>query len=163
MSTLRAYLKEGLKQLKKASPDQSTKLILEIKTSQLSKQRTLELTSACVALVKELEAQPLVDYICFDYDAGLKVLELDPEAQVSFLSSNAETPPAKLKKDGYTGFDYHFSVMKSNPEFVQQAQALGLTSNAWTVNQEKDMEEMLELNLDFITTDMPAFLLKKIQ
>lgn len=162
LPTLKQYLELGKRQLKNGSKEQPTRLVLEIKTSGISKERTLALTAACVAQVKKTKMDQLVDYICFDYDAGLKVLELDKNAKVSFLSGSAEVTPAQLKKDGYTGFDYHFNVLKSNPEFVTQAKALGLTSNVWTVNKKEDMKAMLELGLDFITTDEPELLFKEI-
>lgn len=162
LPTLKQYLEFGKRQLKKGKEEEATRLVLEIKTSGISKERTLALTSVCVDQVKKAKMDHLVDYICFDYDAGLKVLALDRKAKVSFLSGNAEVNPAKLKKDGYTGFDYHLNVLKSNPEFVSQAKALGLTSNVWTVNREEDMKEMLALGLDFITTDEPEKLFKEI-
>lgn len=162
LPTLKQYLELGKHQLKRGSKELPTRLVLEIKTSGISKERTLALTSACVEQVKRMKMDHLVDYICFDYDAGLKIIDLDKEAKVSFLSGNAEVTPAQLKKDGYTGFDYHLNVLKSNPEFVAQAQALGLTSNVWTVNKEEDMKAMLALGLDFITTDEPEMLFKEI-
>src|SRR5690606_17563371 len=79
MPTLEEYIKEGKKQKR-------TKLILEIKTSGISKERTLELTEKCVKLVKDLKAKKWVDYISFDFDACKRVLEVDKKAKVSYVN-----------------------------------------------------------------------------
>ena len=150
--TLQAYLDAGKGQ-------QNTRLILEIKTSQMSKDRTLTLTQACVEQVQASGMRKMVDYISFDYDAGLKVLELDPGAQVAFLSADLSAPaPMQLQQAGFTGLDYHVNVIKAHPEWLEGARDLGLTTNVWTVNQRSDMAWMQEGQLDFITTDEPETL-----
>ncbi len=147
--TLRAYLDEGGKQNK-------TKLILEIKPSVVSRSRTLELTDMCVGMVKELGLQNKVEYISFEYDACKRVKELDPNAKVAYLKGDAD--PVKLKKDGLSGADYHYSVFQKNPGWIKELKALGLTSNAWTVNERKDMEWLIAEKVDYITTNEPELL-----
>jgi len=39
---------------------------------------------------------------------------------------------------------------------------LGVKTNAWTVNDEKIMDDFLAQGIDFITTNEPELLLKKI-
>lgn len=154
--TLEEYIAAGQKQ-------KYTKLILEIKTSKISKERTLELAEKCVQTVKRMKAKKLVDYIAFDYDAGLKVIELDKKADVSFLSGNGDVTPAQLKKDGFAGLDYHLNVYKKHPEYIEQARSLGLTTNAWTVDKKEDMKWLLNKGIDFITTDEPETLLQLLK
>lgn len=150
--TLQAYLEAGKGQ-------QNTRLVLEIKTSQISKARTLALAEACVKQVQASGIADMVDYICFDYDAGLKVIELDPGAQVAFLSADKDAPaPFQLKQAGYTGLDYQIDVLKAHPEWLEGAKDLGLSTNVWTVNTREDMQWMLDAGLDFITTDEPELL-----
>lgn len=154
--TLEEYIAAGKKQ-------KYTKLILEIKTSGISKERTLELAEKCVQTVKRMKAKKLVDYIAFDYDAALKVIDLDKKADVSFLSGNGSVTPAQLKKDGFAGLDYHFKAYKEHPEYIEQARKLGLTTNAWTVDKKEDMEWLLKKNIDYITTDEPELLLDLLE
>ncbi|MDX1326168.1 MAG: glycerophosphodiester phosphodiesterase family protein [Arenibacter sp.] len=149
--TLREYLEEGLQQ-------KNTKLILEIKSAPSNKERTLKLAELSVAMVHELDGRDMVEYICFDYDAGKLVSQLDPEAEVAYL--NGDKTPAQLKADGYTGIDYNHKVYKNNPTWIKEAQELGLKVNVWTVNQEEDMNYFLDQNVDFITTDEPELLFK---
>jgi len=140
-----------------------TRLILEIKTSGISKERTLKLAEKCVQTVKRLKAANLVDYISFDYDACLKVIELERKAAVSFLHWKGDIPPAKLKEDGFAGLDYTLDVYKQHPEYIHQARKLGLKTNVWTINDEKDMKWCLENNIDYITTDKPERLFKLLK
>ncbi|MDN3670673.1 glycerophosphodiester phosphodiesterase family protein [Echinicola jeungdonensis] len=151
LPTLEEYLKEGMDQTK-------TKLILEIKPSEISQERSVKIAQKSVDLVWSLKAENWVDYITFDYEAGKKVIEMDPNARVSYL--NGDKSPAELKEDGFLGLDYHYKVLKENPQWIQEARELGLTINSWTVNNREDMLWLLEEGTDFITTDEPEMLLE---
>ncbi|SEM15632.1 glycerophosphoryl diester phosphodiesterase [bacterium A37T11] len=147
--TLGAYLREGLKQKK-------TKLILEIKTSNLGEERTLESTRMIVDTVKSLNAQKLTEYICFDYEVGKLVHLLDTAASVAYL--NGDKSPAELKEDGYKGIDYHISVYDKHPEWIPEAKKLGLSVNVWTVNSPDDMKRFIKQQVNYITTNEPELL-----
>lgn len=151
--TVKEYLKKGMKQ-------RGTKLVLEIKPSKISVDRSKELAAKCVELVKEMKAEKWVDYITFSYDAGKKVIELDPKANVAYLTGDKS--PAELKVDGFFGFDYNIRVVKEKPHWIKEAQQLGLTVNVWTVNNPEDMQWLLDQNVDFITTDEPELLFETI-
>ena len=148
--TVREYLKEGTKQ-------KNTKLIFEIKTSTKGKEQSLKLTRMSVDLVKELRAENWVEYICFDYDVGKLVHKLDPKAKVSYLKG--DKTPAQVEKDGYTGLDYNYKAYIKHPTWIKEAQNLGLTVNAWTVNDGEEMKNLLAQKLDYITTNEPELLL----
>lgn len=153
LPTVEAYIKKGMTQ-------HGTKLIFEIKPSHISKARGQELAIKSVELVKRLKAEKWIDYITFDYDIGLKVLELDPEANVAYLTG--DKTPQQLKDDGFFGFDYNIKTVKENPQWIEKAHELGLTVNVWTVNNEDDMRWLLEKQVDFITTDEPKKLFSLI-
>lgn len=154
ISTAEEYLREGMKQKK-------TKLIYELKSSKLGKERTLRSAELAVQLVKKLGAEKLVEYIAFDYDACKRLVELAPNAKVYYL--NGDKNPAEVKKDGLYGLDYHFNVFKKNPTWIKEAHDLGLAVNVWTVNTEEEMNNLLRQQVEFITTDEPALLLNIIQ
>jgi glycerophosphoryl diester phosphodiesterase len=154
LPTAEAYILHGMQQTK-------TRLIFELKPSKLSQERSLKAATKTVELVHKLGAQKWIDYITFDYEAGKRIIELDPEANVAYLMS--DKAPAELKQNGFFGLDYHIRVLKEKPEWITEAQELGLTVNAWTVNKEEDMIWLLEMNADFITTDEPELLLKIIE
>lgn len=49
--------------------------------------------------------------------------------------------------------DYNHAVYTKSPEMVVQAQELGLEVNCWTVNTPELINHMLDLGVDYITTD----------
>lgn len=151
--TLKEYLAEGKKQ-------KGTKLILEFKPSRISVERSEKVGELSVKTVKGLKAQKWVDYITFSYEGGKKAIATDPKANVAYL--RGDKTPAQLKEDGFFGFDYNIGVLRQKPEWITEAQQLGLTVNAWTVNKEEDMKWLLDLKVDFITTDEPELLFKLI-
>ena len=51
--------------------------------------------------------------------------------------------------------DYHYKVFEKNPTWIQEAKALGVKVNVWTVNDPALMQSLIEQGVDFITTDKP--------
>ena len=147
--TAEEYIKEGLKQKK-------TKLIYELKTNKLGKERTLKSVELSINLIKKLKAQKITEYIAFSYDACLKLRELDKKAKVHYL--NGDKTPRQLKDAKLTGFDYNVGVLKKHPEWITEAKALKLKTNVWTVNSQDDMNYFIQQHIDYITTDEPELL-----
>jgi glycerophosphoryl diester phosphodiesterase len=154
LSTVEEYLKAGKKQ-------KGTKLIFEIKPSKISVERSIQVAEKSVLAVKKMKAEQWVDYITFSYEGGLKAIEMDPKANVAYL--NGDKTPAELKEAGFFGFDYNINLLKKNPHWIKEAQELGLTVNAWTVNKPEDLKWFLDQNPDFITTDEPELLIKLME
>lgn len=151
--TLENYIKTGMSQ-------HYTKLIAEIKTSVISKERSLQLTQKVVDLVKKLKAEDWVTYISFDYDVCKKIKQLDPGAPVQYLNGDASAE--KLKADELDA-DYHYSVFEKDKNWIANAKKTGIIVNAWTVNDPKIMDEFLAQGIDLITTNEPELLLKKFK
>ncbi|MBA4057103.1 MAG: glycerophosphodiester phosphodiesterase [Marivirga sp.] len=154
MPSLEKYLKAGMVQIR-------TKLILEIKPSELGKESSIALTRKVVALVEKLQAQAWVDYISFDYDVCKEVMSLAPYAKVAYL--NGDKSPAELASDKFFGLDYNFNVFKKNPDWIKEAHHQKLTVNVWTVNDKPSLEDLLKQNVDFITTNEPELLLSMLK
>jgi len=154
LPTLAAYLKAGIKQNK-------TKLILEIKPSAISKERAIALTHKVMDEVRTLKAEAWVDYISFDYEVCLELIKLAPYAKVAYLKG--DKTPAELAAAKFYGLDYHYSVLKKNPGWIKEARDNKLTINVWTVNDEAVMDWLIKENADFITTNEPELLLKKLK
>jgi glycerophosphoryl diester phosphodiesterase len=153
MPTLENYIKAGMEQNK-------TKLILEIKPSELGKESSIALTRKIVPIVERLGAQAWVDYISFDFDVCKEVMNLAPYARVSYL--NGDKTPSELAAAKLFGLDYHFNVLKKNPEWIKEAKDKSLTINVWTVNEKPLMQELLVQQVDFITTNEPELLLSMV-
>ncbi len=151
--TLRNYIEAGSRQNK-------TKLILEIKASELGKESSIALARKAVALVEQLHAQAWVDYISFDYDVCTEVMKVAPYARVAYLMG--DKTPTELAQRNFYGLDYHFKVLQKHPDWIKEAQQKKLTVNVWTVNDKTMMEELLKEDVDFITTNEPEQLLNLI-
>lgn len=150
LPSLEAFLQNGIAQ-------NQTRLIIEIKPSLVSKERSLYTTSCVLQLVKELKAQAWVDYISFDYDVCLAIRKADPYVKVAYL--DGDKGPMELSKDNIPGFDYNFEVLRKNENWINEASVLNLNTNAWTVDDEVTMRWLLEQGIDYITTNEPELLL----
>lgn len=137
-----------------------TKLIIEFKTHN-SKEREDELARKVIDMVNERGLQKKVEYISFGINLVQQVKKLAPQASVYYL--NGDMTPQILSKMGLTGLDYHYNVLLKRPEWVKEALDLGLKVNTWTVNSPEVIQQMIDLKVDFITTDEPLLVRETIQ
>ncbi|MFD1630427.1 glycerophosphodiester phosphodiesterase [Pseudopedobacter beijingensis] len=150
-------VEEFIKIAKSKKNAHHTKLIYEIKSSGLGKERTKDNVRKSLELVKKHHVEDLVEFILFDYDAAKEIIALKPDAKVQSLSA---VDPEKAKKDKLTGLDFHMSVYDKNQNYISLAKSLGLTTNVWTVNKEEDIKRFLQKEVNYITTDEPERALK---
>ncbi|MBL7749073.1 MAG: hypothetical protein JNM19_16655 [Chitinophagaceae bacterium] len=155
LPTLREYILAGL------DNNPSTTLVCEIKPSPAGKERGKLIAERTVNLFKELNAEDRVVYISFDYDVLLKIRELNKSAQTQYLTG--DKTPEVLKTDGIIGADYHFSVFKNHPDWIETAKKNKLILNAWTVNDTTTMNWLLDSGFDYITTNEPELLFEVIK
>jgi glycerophosphoryl diester phosphodiesterase len=155
LPTMQEYIKAGI------NNNPSTRLVCEIKPSEISKERGKAIAEKVVRLVGKLKANQLVVYISFDYDILKKVKEVDPNAITQYLEGDKS--PEQLKLDGISGADYHYSVFVEHPEWIEMAKKNNITLNAWTVNDAAIMDWLLANNFDFITTNEPEILLERMK
>lgn len=145
LPTLEEYLSRA-KELKKI------RLILELKPHE-TPERNQEAAQAVVAMVKKMKLTKRTDYISFDLDACKEFIRLCPKSEVSYL--HGELSPAELKELGFTGLDYQYKVLHAHPDWIKDCKELGLTTNVWTIDESYMMEEMIDMGVDFITTNVP--------
>jgi glycerophosphoryl diester phosphodiesterase len=155
LPTLREYLLAGI------ANNTSTRLVCEIKPSEISKERAMLVTAKVVQLVKELGVQKKVIYISFDYDILKKIMAINPTTITQYLNGNKS--PEQLKADGISGADYHFSVFQHHRDWIASAKKNNIILNAWTVNDAAIMDWLLENQFDFITTNEPELLFERIK
>ena len=136
-------------------------MVCEIKPSDLGKERAEQIVKKVLATVKDLKADKMVTYISFDYYMLQVIHQLEPKAITQYL--NGEKSPEVIKQDELSGLDYHYSVFNKNKEWIDDAKRLGLSLNAWTVNDTALMDFFLENKFDFITTNEPEILLERYQ
>ncbi len=153
---LQDYLAQGKK-------DPSLKLILELKNHSNSTNgisNTIRATEAMVNMVKASSMTEQVVYIAWRTDVCAKILEMQPTAKIAYL--NGDLAPQQVHAAGFTGINYNISIIRNNISWIAQAQNLGLTVNVWTVNNENDILEMIDKNVDFISTDDPKLAIQLI-
>lgn len=145
-ATLSEYLRCG--------QDDKTVLVCELKPQ---KNRDREITLANMA-IEEIKKQNLfspnkVIFISFSYDICKHLALIAPNFMIQYLSG--DKTPEELKADGIMGIDYHYSVLLKHPDWVKRAHKLGMSVNAWTVNKKEDIEKIVNLGVDCITTNYP--------
>lgn len=94
-----------------------------------------------------------VMFISFSYHMCEVLAQKYPKFTVQFLGGKPS--PEKVNSDKINGIDYNQGVFVKHPEWVKQAQDLGLSVNVWTVNKKDTMKEMFELGVNQLTTDQP--------
>lgn len=149
LPTLSSYLAEARRL--------TCRLVVEVKAH-----RSPEAEDRCVRevlrLVRAAGLEDRVEYISFSKHACERLHAWAPKAKVAYLEG--DLAPRQVKELGLTGIDYHESVFKSHPEWVEESHALGLTVNVWTVNDPQKMEWLVKMGVDFITTNRPEEALK---
>jgi glycerophosphoryl diester phosphodiesterase len=135
-----------------------TKLIIEFKPHRTKEQED-ELAVKVIDMVNAKGLSDKVEYISFSLHLVQQTRELAPNAPVYYL--NGDLAPEALSKMKASGPDYNFSVFQKNPEWVKEAHELGQKVNVWTVNNPEEIQKMIDLKVNYITTDEPL-LVKEI-
>ena len=145
--TIDMFLEQG-----KKYPE--TMLVYELKPHSCDEveDRFVELAMA------NLEKHGLLDpdrvmFISFSLHICKKIATEYPGFTVQFLGSSRN--PEELAEMGINGVDYNHAVFKINKKWYRLARKNDMSVNAWTVNKEKDMESMLDMGVDQLTTDYP--------
>ena len=145
LPTLKQYLKKGKKL--------DIQLILEAKPLP-TKEMEDQAIATMVKMVKKMGLEKKVEYISFSLNMCEQLAKLTPESEIAYL--NGDVAPAELKKKGINGIDYHHSViLNKHPEWVEEAHRQGMKVNVWTVNKEDMMKKLIDMKVDYITTDQP--------
>lgn len=134
----------------------TTRLILELKAHS-TPEREAEAVGKIVEMVKEYGYEDRMEYISFSLNACKEFVKQAPEG-TPVLYLNGELSPAELKELGISGLDYHLSVLKKHPEWIEEAHKLGMVVNSWTVDNAADMVWLIEHGVDLITTNEPVVL-----
>lgn len=149
LPTIDSYLDQGAKS--------KCVLVLEFKPGETPERRE-KMVHICFDALKArgLWSPDRVIFISFDLEICKLIAAEAPEFTNQFLSGNIS--PEGLNEMGINGLDYHYSVFYDHPEWVEEAHALGMSVNVWTVDSRQDMEYMAALGVDCITTNEPLLL-----
>lgn len=145
--TIDEYLEQGKKH-------PGTMLVYELK-----KHSNDEVEDTFVDLtIAKLEEHGLLDpqrvmFISFSFHMCERLAQKLPGFTVQYLGGDRK--PAKVKAAGITGIDYNHAILSINKKWVNQALRKDMSVNSWTVNKDSVMVKMLELGVEYLTTDNP--------
>ncbi len=152
--TLDEYLTQGEKSKK-------TVLVFELK-KQIDKAHEDYMVDQSVKALKEhgLYNPKRVIFISFSLNMCERLAALCPGFTVQYLDKDKS--PEELAKLGINGVDYQYKVFAKNPTWFKQARDNKMSINCWTVNKEKDIQDMIDLGVDCITTNEPLLVREKL-
>lgn len=151
LPTLKSYLRQGKK-------DKNTRLIVEIKPA-TTKAVENELVAKTIKMIKDIKLESQCEFISFSLNICKEIKKTEPKFKVQYL--NGELSPEQIKNEGLDGIDYHYSVFQKNPTWIAEANALGLITNAWTVNDVAVYNDLKKQGIKFVTTNIPDQLKNK--
>lgn len=137
-----------------------TRLILEMKSLSDLK-REDEAAAKIVRKIRKYGLEERTDFIAFSINACLAFRKEAPEARVYYLEG--DLAPHRIASLGLAGIDYSKEVLRTHPEWVDEAHGKGLEVNVWTVDTEEDMRYFISLGVDYITTNEPVLLQRIIR
>lgn len=145
--TIDQFLEQG-----KKYPE--TMLVYELKPHSCDEveDRFIELTIAKLKEHDLLDPQRVM-FISFSFHICKEMAAKLPGFTVQYLGG--EKSPAKVKAEGINGIDYNYHFLNIHGKWVKKAHKLGMSTNAWTVNKEANMKQMLKMGVNSMTTDYP--------
>ena len=146
-----ASLDDYLSQAEKCS---TTKLVFELKPHEDPERELIFVDKAIEALkAHNLYSPKRVMFISFSLNMCKRIAELCPEFDNQYLGFDID--PDELFEMGINGVDYHFSAFYQHPEWIEHARNHGMSLNIWTVDNPEDIQKVIDMNPDCITTNVP--------
>ena len=140
--------------LEQAKKHPETMLVYELKKHSCPEveEKFVLLSIECLKKHELLDPSRVM-FISFSKYICERLSQLLPGFDVQYL--NGDLKPKKVLKAGINGIDYKHTVFRSHKRWVAKARRLGMSTNSWTVNKEKDIRYILDLDIDMLTTDFP--------
>ncbi len=123
------------------------KAILELKCS-FSKEQICEI----IHIIEEHEYLDQVIFISFVREALVLVRELLPEQKIQYLTGNFNEDVVEFMKKHKFDYDAHHSVITE--ESMKILKDAGIAVNVWTVDSLERANELIDLGVEFITTNI---------
>lgn len=105
-----------------------------------------------IAIIREEGYLDQVVFISFDLPNMICIRELLPNQRAQFLVSAAEDWLVETLKKYRLDLDIKYSALTR--ELVEKVHGIGREVNVWTVNTLEDAEKMMDLGVDYITTNI---------
>lgn len=121
------------------------KVIVEIKC-----EMSLEDVKGLLELIKPYYSN--IIFISFILDNLKKIRSLDNKIPMQYLCSKFDDSLISICKENNLGIDILYKEL--NSKIIEDFHNENIMVNAWTVNDKKIAEELIELGIDFITTNI---------
>jgi glycerophosphoryl diester phosphodiesterase len=116
-----------------------------------------------IELLESNQVQKRSTIQCFDTDVLNYVHRVRPQQTLSYLVEEEGSVTTHLKRLGFMPQVYSPDFTFLTAAEIETAHRLNIQVIPWTVNEEKDMKEMIKLGVDGIISDYPDRLLKVIK
>ena len=132
----------------------TTKLVFELKPHPDAERELVFVDKAIEALKRHnLYSPDRVMFISFSLNMCKRIAELCPEFDNQYLGFDID--PDEIFEMGINGIDYHFSAFYQHPEWLEHARNHGMSLNIWTVDNPEDIQKVIDMEPDCITTNVP--------
>lgn len=107
-----------------------------------------------VALIRELGYLENVIFISFDLPNCIALRKFLPESKIQWLLGNVTVTEEIIQtlRENKLDVDIYYPVLTK--ALVERFHAEGILVNCWTCDKKEHAEELIEMNVDFITTNI---------
>ena len=139
-----------------------TMLVFELKKHSCKKIETKAVKTS-IAKLKEYDlfSPDRVMFISFSKHICKTFAKMAPGFTVQYLANDAD--PDELIEYGINGIDIKHNVLRNHSGMYERARANGMSINTWTVNKAEDIQKMIKLGVDQITSDYPLLVRQILQ
>ena len=135
----------------------ATKLVFELKPHPDQERELVFVDKAIEALkAHNLYSPERVMFISFSLNMCKRIAELCPDFDNQYLAFDKD--PDELWEMGINGVDYYYGAFYEHPEWLEHARNHGMSVNIWTVDLPDDLERVIAMEPDAITTNVPMLL-----
>lgn len=128
------------------------KMNIELKTDY---ENPCGLEEKVIELVDKYKMNDRVIYSSFNHDSLIKMHQINANIKYGILYEGKLYKPFDYAKSVFSSFVHPNYKALSSPGYVEAAHKAGLAVNVWTVNDDKDMQRMIDLDVDSIMTNYP--------
>ncbi|TNE72963.1 glycerophosphodiester phosphodiesterase [bacterium] len=114
-----------------------------------------EFAKLTIAAIYELGIAKRCNVQSFDLEILRQMRAQDPSIRLDVLNGGGESLESLTEKLGFTPYSWNPYFTNVNDSVLAHAHQLGMTVIPWTVNEKKDMENLLIMGVDGIITDYP--------
>lgn len=108
------------------------------------------------AMIKVIEELDYIDgmiYISFSWENCVDMRRLLPNSTIQWLTSN-EIDEAKMDELVSYGLDLDIFYKRLDKDTIDLLHSKGIKVNCWTVDNKDDAEALVDMGIDFITTNI---------